>query len=70
MDENEKEMILSRFLKCQPEDLLGNEKKLFDAIMKIADERDTYKRENQVLKKKIEYYKMTAGRDCSEEFEL
>jgi len=70
MDESEKERILSRFLKCEPEELVGNEKKLFDAIMKIADERDAYKRENQILKKKIEYYKMIAERDCDEEFEL
>ena len=70
MDESKKEMILSRFLKCQPEELVGSEKKLFDAIMKIADERDAYKRENQELKKKIEYYKMTVDRDCDEEFEL
>ncbi len=70
MDESQKEMILSRFLKCEPEDLVGNEKKLFDALLKVAKERDSYKRENQVLKRKLEYYKMTAERDCDEEFEL
>lgn len=70
MDESQKEMILSKFLKCQPEELIGSEKKLFEAIMKIADERDAYKRENQALKKKIEYYRMTAEIDCDEEFEL
>ena len=60
-----KEMILSRFLKCQPEELVGNEKKLFDAILKIADERDYYKKKYEELK---EYYK--SMRDCDEEFEL
>ncbi len=70
MSENEKEMILSRFLKCTPDELVGSEKKLFEAILKIADERDAYRRENQVLKRKLEYFKMTADRDCDEEFEL
>ena len=70
MNENEKEMILSKFLKCQPEELVGSEKKLFEAILKIAEERDSYKRENQALKKKIEYYRMTVDRDCDEEFEI
>lgn len=72
MDENKKEMILSRFLKCQPEELLGNERKLFDAIMKIADERDYYKRESEYYKNKYEEFKEYAKsmRDCDEEFEL
>lgn len=70
MNENEKELILSKFLKCQPEELVGSEKKLFEAILKIAGERDAYKKENQALKKKIEYYRMTVERDCDEEFEL
>ena len=70
MSKNEKDLILSKFLKCSPEELIGNERKLFEAILKITDERDKYKKENEVLKRKIEYFRMTAERDCDEEFEL
>lgn len=72
MDESQKEMILSRFLKCEPEDLVGNEKKLFEAIMKIANERDYYKHERDYYKNKYEEFKeyTKSMRDCDEEFEL
>lgn len=68
MSENEKEMILSKFLKCQPDELVGSEKKLFEAILKIADERDLYKRKYKEAQEKLDYLKSI--RDCGEEFEL
>lgn len=68
MSENEKELLLSKFLKCSPEDLIGSEKKLFDVLVAVMNEKDYYKRKYEELKQKQEFLKNS--RDCYEEFEL
>lgn len=45
--------ILKELEGVKPEDLKGESKKLFEAIMKIADERDYYKHKYQILKYSI-----------------
>lgn len=54
MEEQLKEMLGKR-----PDELEGETLKLFEAIMKIADERDKLKTENEELEKE-----MTDFRDC------
>lgn len=43
------EKMLKDMLDKQPDELTGETKKLFEAIMKIADERDRLKKENKKL---------------------
>lgn len=43
MNKEELIRILKEFQKKRPEELEGEEKRLFDAIMQIADDRDKYK---------------------------
>ena len=70
MEQNEIERVLEELKNVRPDFLNAEAKRLFEAIMQIANERDSYKKENQALKRKLEYYRMTAERDCDEEFEL
>lgn len=44
MDEKEAQKILDDLQGVRPEMLTGEAKRLFDAIMTIADERDKYKK--------------------------
>jgi hypothetical protein len=48
MDEKEAQKILDDLQGVRPEMLTDEAKKLFDAIMKIADERDEYKRKLKI----------------------
>ena len=43
MNKEELIRILKEFQGKHPEELVGEEKRLFDAIMEIADDRDKYK---------------------------
>ena len=43
MNKEELIRILKEFQVKHPEELVGEEKRLFDAIMEIADDRDKYK---------------------------
>lgn len=45
--------ILEELIGSKPEELNGEAKKLFEAIMKIADERDELLKERQADKEKI-----------------
>ena len=60
MSKEEIEDILEELHLVRPEILAPKAKKLFKAIMSIADERDKFQQENQELKKQLEerkYYK-------------
>lgn len=65
MNSKEVEKVLEELQEVRPEMLTGEAKRLFEAIMKIADERDYYKNKYEQF---VECYKHT--RDCNEEFEL
>lgn len=65
MNNKEAEDILLELQNVKPEMLTGKTKRLFEAIMKIADERDYYKKKYEEF---IEFSKRT--KDCNEEFEL
>ncbi len=45
MTEKEAQQVLDELNEIKPEQLEGNAKRLFEAIMKIADERDKIKQE-------------------------
>lgn len=49
----EPQKILEELLGSKPEELTGEAKRLFEAIMKIADERDELLKERQADKEKI-----------------
>ncbi len=49
MTEKEAQQVLDELNEIKPEQLEGNAKRLFEAIMLIADERDEYK--NEVIEK-------------------
>ena len=53
MTDDELVEILKKFETTRVEKLNDNSKRLFYAIMKIADERDELKKENQRLKERI-----------------
>ena len=57
MSKEEIEDILEELHLVRPEILDPKAKKLFEAIMSIADERDKFQQENQELKKQLEEYK-------------
>ena len=63
MNDSEKDMILCRLLKCEPSELIGNERKLYEVVLNLL-------KENRKLKEKIKYYELLQERDCDEEFEL
>lgn len=50
MTNEQAQKVLDELQRVRPEKLNGEAKKLFEAIMKIADERDELKKE---LKKKV-----------------
>lgn len=54
MSKEEIEDILEELHLVRPEILAPKAKKLFEAIMSIADERDKFQQENQELKKQLE----------------
>lgn len=54
MSKEEIEDILEELHLVRPEILDPKAKKLFEAIMSIADERDKFQQENQELKKQLE----------------
>ena len=56
MSKEEIEDILEELHLVRPEILAPKAKKLFEAIMSIADERDKFQQENQELKKQLEEY--------------
>ena len=49
----EPQKILEELIGSRPEELTGEAKRLFEAIMKIADERDELLKERQADKEKI-----------------
>lgn len=49
----EPQKILEELIGSKPEELTGEAKKLFDTIMKIADEKDELLKERQADKEKI-----------------
>ena len=49
----EPQKILEELIGSRPEELTGEAKRLFEAIMKIADERDELLKEKQADKEKI-----------------
>lgn len=49
----ELQKILEELIGSKPEELTGDAKRLFEAIMKIADERDELLKEKQADKEKI-----------------
>lgn len=57
MTEKEAREILYELQEVGPEQLEGEAKRLFEAIMKIADERDRLKAKNKELEKKIKKLK-------------
>ena len=66
MNKEEIEDILEELHLVRPEILKPKAKKLFEAIMSIADERDELQQENQELKDKIkELIKYGYGTDMS-----
>lgn len=77
MNSEELIRILKEFQRKYPEELVGEEKRLFDTIMEIADDRDKYKSlyENEkdhtdTLKRIIDYiryYIEENGNQMSEE---
>ena len=60
MSKEEIEDILEELHLVRPEILAPKAKKLFEAIMSIADERDKFQQENQSLKKENEILKENA----------
>ena len=50
MTKEQSKKILYELQEVEPEQLKGESKKLFEAIMKIADERDELKEELEMLK--------------------
>ena len=52
----ETKKILEELIGVRPEQLTGEAKRLFEAIMKIADERDELLKERQADKEKIKEY--------------
>ena len=67
MTNQEANEIIQELLKQNPDKLTEKGKRLFEAIMKIADERDYYKKQCKHYEEVREYFKRT--RDCYEEFE-
>lgn len=65
MENREIEKILEELQNVEPELLSNEARKLFKAIIRLANERNFYKKKYEDL---IEYYKRS--RDCNEEFEL
>lgn len=65
MDNKEAEEVLEELYQVRPEKLNDKTKRLFEAIMIIANERDYYKNKYEELK---EFSKSI--RDCNKEFEL
>ncbi len=53
--EKEVQKVLDELEQVRPEKLTGEAKRLFEAIMKIADERDELLKERQADKEKIEH---------------
>lgn len=51
--ENEAQKVLDELKEVRPKKLTGEAKRLFEAIMKIADERDELLKEKQADKEKI-----------------
>ena len=51
----EVQKVLDELEQVRPEKLTGEAKRLFEAIMKIADERDELLKEKQADKEKIEH---------------
>ena len=51
--EKEAQKVLEELIGSRPEKLTGEAKRLFEAIMKIADERDELLKERQADKEKI-----------------
>ena len=56
MTEKEAQQVLDEMQGVRPEKLNGEAKRLFEAIMKIADERDELKKELKKKDKQIEKY--------------
>lgn len=56
MTNEEAQQVLDELNEIKPEQLEGNAKRLFEAIMKIADERDNLKEEVEKKSKQIERY--------------
>ena len=56
MTEKEAQQVLDEIQGVRPEKLNGEAKRLFEAIMKIADERDELKKELKKKDKQIEKY--------------
>ena len=54
MTEKEAQKILDELQESRPEQLKGEAKRLFEAIMKIADERDELKEEVEQKDKQID----------------
>lgn len=52
----EAQKVLDELIGSKPEKLTGEAKRLFEAIMKIADERDELLKERQADKEKIKEY--------------
>lgn len=50
----EAQKILEEFIGSKPEELTGEAKKLFDTIMKIADERDELLEKNKEYEKQLD----------------
>ena len=65
MKDEEVKEVLEELQQVRPEKLNDKSKRLFEAIMKIANERDYYKNKYEEL---AEYLEKTS--DCNEEFEL
>lgn len=56
MTKEQAQQVLDELNEIKPEQLEGNAKRLFEAIMKIADERDNLKEEVEKKSKQIERY--------------
>ena len=56
MTEKEAQKILDELQETKPEQLKGEAKRLFESIMKIADEKDELKKELKQKNKQIEKY--------------
>ena len=65
MDNKEANKVLEELYQVRPEKLNDKAKRLFEAIMSIANERDYYKNKYEELKELSK-----SIRDCNEEFEL
>lgn len=57
MTTEEAQKVLDEMQGVRPEKLNGEGKRLFEAVMSIADERDKLKEENKELKIQRDYYK-------------